>query len=341
MGELVDHYGTSTLRTTTATMMKLCLATAALIVVANALTPSVKLNDGSMMPRIAAGTWQYKHDQVQQAISAALTVGYRHIDTAHDYCDNGSTGDCTAVGKSVQQGVGAAVSSSALARDQIYLTTKVPGCGKQGIGFDTCAEDSVAAAKDNLMQLGMSYTDLLLVHFPPSGGCGPQNCVAMRKQWQALTDEVLLKNLTRTLGVSNFCVSCLKCLAEAGSDVVTPAVNQVEFHIGMGADPEGLMSYSAGKGIIVEAYSPLGTNTTELINGHLTTMIGAAHNKSSPEVALNWILQHIPAVTTKSANPAHLAEDLAVLDWKLTETDMQTLDAATKPSGTPSFMCSN
>merc|ERR1712086_751083 len=282
------------------------LVTAALIVVANALNPSVRLNDGSMMPRISAGTWQYKHDQVQQAISAALTVGYRHIDTAHDYCDNGSTGDCTAVGKSVQQG-----------------------------------EDSVAAAKDNLMQLGMSYTDLLLVHFPPSGGCGPKNCVAMRKQWQALTDEVLLKNLTRTLGVSNFCVSCLKCLAEAGSDVVTPAVNQVEFHIGMGGDPEGLMSYSAEKGIIVEAYSPLGTNTTELINGHLTTMIGAAHNKSSPEVALNWILQHIPAVTTKSANPAHLAEDLAVLDWKLTETDMQTLDAATKPSGTPSFMCSN
>merc|ERR1711865_398017 len=295
------------------TMMKLCLSTAALIVVANAFTPSVQLNDGSMMPRIAAGTWQYKHDQVQQAISAALTVGYRHIDTAHDYCDNGSTGDCTAVGKS----------------------------GKQGIGFDTCAEDSVAAAKDNLVQLGMSYTDLLLVHFPPSGGCGPKNCVAMRKQWQALTDEVLLKNLTRTLGVSNFCVSCLKCLAEAGSDVVTPAVNQVEFHIGMGADPEGLMSYSAEKGIIVEAYSPLGTNTTELINGHLTTMIGAAHNKSSPEVALNWILRHIPAVTTKSANPAHLAEDLAVLDWKLTESDMQTLDAATKPSGTPSFMCSN
>jgi len=109
----------------------------------------------------------------------------------------------------------------------------------------------------------------------------------------------------------------------------------------MGADPEGIMSYSAQHGIVVEAYSPLGTNTTELIDGHLTTAIGNAHNKSSPEVALRWILQHIPAVTTKSSNAAHLAEDLGVLNWNLTESDMTKLDAATKPSGTPSFICTN
>jgi len=312
------------------------------IAVAQASTPSVRLNDGTLMPRIAAGTWQYKHSQVPQAVSAALAAGYRHIDTAHDYCDDGSTGDCSAVGKSVQQGIGAAIKSSGIARDKLYITTKVPGCGLQGTSFHNCGSDSVAAAKDNLVQLGMEYTDLVLVHFPPSGGCGPKNCDAIREQWTALTHHVLHKNLTRTLGVSNFCVSCLKCLLEERAFTpVVPAVNQVEYHIGMGPDPEGLLSYSARAGIVVEAYSPLGTNTTELINGHLTSTIGAAYNKSSPEVALNWILQHIPAVTTKSGNPQHLAEDLGVLDWKLTDADMQKLDAATKPAGTPSFMCSS
>merc|ERR1712195_317925 len=167
----------------------------------------------------------------------------------------------------------------------------------------------------DFLSLSISHRALTLsaVHFPP-GGCGPRNCALMRNQWSALTHHILHKNLTRTLGVSNFCVSCLKCLLEMPGAVV-PAVNQIQYHVGMGADPEGIMSYSAQHGIVVEAHSPLGTNTTELIDGHLTSAIGVAHNKSSPEVALRWIMQHIPALTTKSSNAAHLAQNLAVLDW--------------------------
>jgi len=170
------------------------------------------------------------------------------------------------------------------------------------------------------------------------GGCTPKNCAAMQKQWTALQDEVLHQNLTRTLGVSNFCISCLECL-KAIPGAVTPAVNQIEFHVGMGQDPEGLLSYSAKEGIVVEAYSPLGTNTSELIHGKLTTQIGKAHNKSSPEVALRWILEHIPAVTTKSINPVHLAEDLAVTKWHLEPEEIAKLNAMHTPKGTPSFMC--
>ena len=208
--------------------------------------------------------------------------------------------------------------------------------GWRSIG--ACRADSVAAAKSNLEQLRMNYTDLLLVHFPPRGGCGALNCAAMRKQWSALTTEILGQNLTRSLGVSNFCVSCIKCLMETPK-ALTPAVNQIEYHIGMGADPEGLLSFSASKGIVTEAYSPLGTNTSELIDGELTTAIGKAHNKSSAEVALRWILQHIPSVTTKSAKPSHLVEDLNVLEWSLSQSEMDQLDALTKPAGSPSFMC--
>jgi len=290
---------------------------------------------------------------VEDAFNAtlqALKVGYRHIDTAHDYCADGSTAKipkfdpgCGNVGcpggKTVQSGIGAAIQQSKIAREDLYITTKIPGCGTQGIGFDTCSADSVAAHHSNLAELDMTYTDLLLIHFPPSGGCQNKiNCDAMQAQWRALITEVRDKNLTKSLGVSNMCISCLECLA-AMANPVTPAVNQVQFHVGMGADPGGLLSYSAGKGIVVEAYSPLGTNTSELIHGKLTTEIGDAHNKSSPEVALRWILQHIPAVTTKSGNPVHLKEDLDITEWSLTEAETRRLDAMDSPKGTPSFMC--
>ena len=119
-----------------------------------------------------------------------------------------------------------------------------------------------------------------------------------------------------------------------------PAVNQIEYHIGMGADPEGLLSTCAARGIVPQAYSPLGDSTPELISGDLVTSIGAAHNKSGVQVALRWIYQHGVAVTTKSTNAAHLAQDLDIFDWKLTDAEQARADAATKPKGTPSFMCS-
>lgn len=118
-----------------------------------------------------------------------------------------------------------------------------------------------------------------------------------------------------------------------------PVLNQVQYHIGMGADPEGLMSYCKSKNIVVEAYSPLGDNTTELITGKVTTAIGQKYNKSSVQVALKWIWQHGHPLTTKSSNPIHLAEDIDLFDWSLTDDEMLQLDAETTPKGNPSFMC--
>ena len=168
---------------------------------------------------------------------------------------------------------------------------------------------------------------------------GVLNCGTIKKQWDALSEQILKTNKTRALGVSNFCVSCLKCLAQDADAVV--AVNQVQYHVGMGPDPEGLMSYAKEKGIAIEAYSPLGDNTTELIDGELTTKIGAAHKKSSVQVALKWIWQHGHSLTTKSSNPSHLAQDIDIFDWELSSDEMSQLDAATKPSGHPSFMCTS
>jgi len=288
------------------------------------------------MPVVAAGTWQYDTADAQKSVTAALSVGVRHIDAAHDYCADGSTGACAR--GSNGPGIAAAVAASGLARSQLWITTKVPGCGAQGIGFDTCAADSLAAAEKNLEELQTAYVDLLLVHFPPNGGCGPHNCAAMRAQWKALS-TLLDANKTRALGVSNWCVSCFKCLADGDADAVLPSVNQVKFHIGMGADPEGLLSYVKSAGIVLQAYSPLGDNTHELISGPLVTRLGAAHFKTGVQAALKWIWQHGVAVTTKSLNATHLAQDLDLFTWSLSADEMAEADASATPPGTPSFMC--
>ena len=120
---------------------------------------------------------------------------------------------------------------------------------------------------------------------------------------------------------------------------VVPMVNQVQFHVGMGNDPEGLFSYAKAHNITMQAYSPLGDGKKELITGNMTTTIGKAHQKSGAQVALKWIVaQGIPLVT-KANSASFLAEDIDLFSWELTAAEKSTLDAATSPAGTPSFMC--
>jgi len=307
------------------------------LTVASTPTNTVTLNNGVIMPVVAAGTWQYTSSVAEQSVTTALTAGFHHIDTAHDYCADGTTSDCSKHGGSNQLGIGKALAAAKRQRSDIFITTKVPPCGLQGISREHCAADTVAAAQKNLDELGVDFVDLLLIHFPPAGGCGAANCGVIKTQWKALAG-ILAANKTRTVGVSNFCVSCFKCLAEDPTAIV-PAVNQVKYHIGMGANPEGLVSYGKSKGVVTQAYSPLGDNTKELISGDLVTSIGNAHNKSGVQVALKWIWQHGVAVTTKSSSSKHLEEDLDLFSWTLTSQELSTADAATVPSGSPSFMC--
>ena len=243
-------------------------------------------------------------------------------------------------GGSNQVGIAKALKASSVPRERLFITTKVPACGVQGISRKACGADSVAAADSNLRELGLPYVDLLLIHFPPPLGCRA-NCAVIREQWKALTDAHLRTNRTRALGVSNFCISCLECLASTPGGAVVPAVNQFKYHMGMGADPGGLISHCVAKGIAPQAYSPLGDNTTELISGPLVRSLGAAHGKSGVQVALRWIWQHGVAVTTKSSNPAHLEQDLDLFAWQLSSAEMAKADASTTPKGTPSFMCTS
>jgi len=269
--------------------------------------PKIKLNTGAEMPMISLGTWQYDSSTAEGAVKSALQVGFNHIDTANDYGN--------------QEGVGRALKG--VDRSSYFLTTKVPPAGYLGTKRNL---------QTDLTQLGVDYVDLMLVHFPPFGN----NCQSMQSEWKAM-EEFYKAGKAKAIGVSNYCISSLKCIAETAT--VTPAVNQVKFHVGMGSDPEGLKSYADSKGIVTQAYSPLGDGSSELITGPLVTGIGKAHNATGAQISLRWIIESGVPLTTKTTKESHMKDDLGIFALNLEDTEKSQLDHATSPAGTPSFMC--
>ena len=128
-------------------------------------------------------------------------------------------------------------------------------------------------------------------------------------------------------------------LVSRGDAHAPPAAPRRRYHIGMGADPGGILSYTKKLGVVLQGYSPLGDGTGELISGPLVSGIGAAHNKTGAQVALHWVVKHGVPVSTKSTSAKHLAADLDIFGWDVSDAELATLDAATSPRGSPSFMC--
>lgn len=288
--------------------------------------PTVTLNNGVVMPVISAGTWQYNASVAKASCEDALTAGYSHFDTAHDYQNQDG------VGQFFKEAV------AKVGRNNLFLTSKVPGCGVPGQGVrggKYCFNDTVKLFEEDLTLLDVPFVDLMLVHFPP-GGCNALSCPEIQAQWSAFEDMYAQKK-ARAIGVSNYCQSCFECLFKTSK--VTPAVNQVQYHVGMGPDPIGLHTYLKTKGIVMQAYSPLGDGSSELITGNLTNGIGKNYNKSGAQVALKFILQHGVPFSTKSTKEKNLLSDIDLFDFTISDADMATLDAATSPKGDVSFMC--
>ena len=256
-------------------------------------THTVTLRNGVKMPILAAGTWQYNDSVAEQAVEDALNSGFSHIDTAYGY-DN-------------QVGVGKGLKKSGKPRESVFVTTKVPGCGIQntsGMSADVCKIQTVDKIELDLQQLHLSYLDMVLIHSPPCPGidgsqswteatcykdkscCShPQACDLVRAQWGVLTDYYNQKKI-RAIGVSNYCSACFQCLS--GSKEM-PMVNQVQLHVGMGADPQGFRTFAEKHEMVLQAWSPLGNGghgSTEILSGNLTTSIGKKYGKSPVQVAL-------------------------------------------------------
>jgi len=295
---------------------------------------------------LATGVYQYNVSQAYESISAWLKVGGRSIDTALDYWN--------------QQGVGQAMKDSGIPRDEIFLQTKVPGCGNPAENTTrnplTCYKDTVKNLASDLELLGLDYVDSVIIHFPPfpsfvARSCGELTggCEMARSQWKAM-EEFYKAGKAKSIGVSNYCPSCFECLAKTD---VFPFTNQVMFHVGMGPNSgiDVLLNYSQPKGVVTQAYSSLGNTpwgghaNTDILHGNVTGGVAKSHNVSSVEVALKYIVdKQIPSVT-KSSNPAHLASNLGIFNWNLTADERDTLDKYVLPGSRAfdkySFACNS
>jgi len=273
--------------------------------------PNVTLNNGVEMPMISLGTWQYDDDTAEAAVRLALQTGFNHIDTANNYRN--------------QAGVGKGLAD--FDRSTYFLTTKVPSTRSSSSAYATTTK----ALEEDLSLLGLDYVDLMLIHSPAS------DCKTTQEQWRALED-FYAAGKAKAIGVSNYCLSSFACINETAK--VQPALNQIEFHVGMGVDPTGIKSYHDAHGIVTQAYSPLGDGDSELITGDLVTGIGKSHSWSGAQTSMRWLIENGVPLTTKTTKQSHMEEDLAIFSDKLADDEKSQLDSATSPAGKPSWACS-
>lgn len=258
----------------------------------------IPLNDGQAIPQLGFGVWQIpKGRKCEAAVRAALDAGYRHIDTASFYGN--------------EESVGAAIRASGIAREEIFVTTKL---------WNSEHGNPERALEKSLRRLGFDYVDLYLIHYPV-----PER----RRSWSAL-EKMQAQKKARSIGVSNFTVRHLTELL-AGTQT-TPAVNQVEFHPYL--YQRELLEFCRDRRIVVEAYSPL-TQGQRLNDPRLIALArkfppapGArAGNRSTAQILIRWAMQHGLVVIPKSADPARIRENAEVFDFEIGPAEMETLDA--------------
>ena len=247
------------------------------------------LPGGGRIPLLGFGTWQIKGETARQAVIWALEAGYRHIDTAAVYGNEAE--------------VGAGLRDSGIDRDQVFITTKMPG-GATG--------REAATMKESLSKLGTDRVDLWLIHWPADGGADVQ-------MWQALVDANK-QGLARSIGVSNYSLDMIDELVDATG--VTPAVNQIEWSPLL--YDQAVVDGHRQRGIVLEGYSALRGGTLE----HPTIVeIAERHAKSPAQVIIRWHLQHEIVVIPKSVKRERIIENAQVADFELTDEEMATLDS--------------
>jgi methylglyoxal/glyoxal reductase len=258
------------------------------------LSSRVPLRDGGAMPVLGLGVFQSPPGaDTHQAVAWALKEGYRLIDTAAMY---GNEAD-----------VGAAVRESGLARDDVFVTTKL-------WHTDHGYESARRAARRSLETLGLEYLDLYLIHWPRANT--PDDRLG---SWKAL-EELHREGLARAIGVSNYAPRHLEEIAAHGTAM--PSVNQVEFHPFV-YDPE-LLSFCDARGIRVEAYSPLTRNRR--LDDPTVAEIARARGRTSAQVLIRWGLQHGIVEIPKSVRRERIHENAQVFDFALSAAEMARLD---------------
>ena len=256
-----------------------------------------ELLDGGTMPAIGLGTWKMDDETAETAVIAAIQNGYRMIDTAARYGN--------------EQAVGAGVRATRVPRDELFITTKL-------WVEDTGYESALAAYDESLDRLGLERVDLYLIHWTSS---------AERKEaWRALVD-LREQGKVAHIGVSNYTVKHLEEL-QANSDQL-PEVNQIELHPYIYEEQRAIVEYCQQRGIVVQAYSPLGSGSA-LLEDSLVGSIAGVYHKTPAQLLLRWAIQHGAVPLPKSSNQQRQIENIDVFDFEITDEHMKALNGLSK-----------
>ncbi|MDD2700809.1 MAG: aldo/keto reductase [Sideroxydans sp.] len=258
------------------------------------------LSNGVKIPKLGLGTWFIDDKDAAQAVIEAVKAGYRHIDSAQAYGN--------------EQGVGDGVRSCGLKREEIFVTTKLAAEMKS---YDA----AVASIDGSLQKLGLDHIDLMLIHSPqPWGDFGVEDRFSEgnREAWRALEDAYKAGKL-RAIGISNFQKADIDNLL--GACTVPPMVNQLLAHVTN--MPNELIRYSQEKGMLVEAYSPMGHG--ELFKNTQLLDMAAQYGVSLAQLCIRYTLQQGLLPLPKTGNPLHMKSN-AALDFVISDEDMVVLN---------------
>ncbi|MEU3224322.1 aldo/keto reductase [Streptomyces sp. NPDC006976] len=256
--------------------------------------PSLTLNNGVEMPQLGFGVWQVPDDEATKAVTTAIESGYRSIDTAAIYQN--------------ETGTGKAIAASGVARDELFVTTKVWNTEQ---GYDS----TLRAFDASLDKLGLDHVDLYLIHWPVPAKD------AYIDTYRAL-EKIYADGRAKAIGVSNFLPEHLERLL--GETSVVPVLNQIELHPQLQqAESRAL---HAEHGIATEAWSPLGSGKG-LLEVPTVVAVARKHGRTPAQAVIRWHLQTGNVVIPKSVTPSRIAENIDVFDFELDADDLAAFAA--------------
>ncbi|MFT4399331.1 glyoxal/methylglyoxal reductase [Bacillus sp. SW14] len=259
------------------------------------LKDTVKLHNGVEMPWFGLGVFKVENgSEATESVKAAIKNGYRSIDTAAIYKN--------------EEGVGIGIKESGVAREELFITSKV---WNEDQGYET----TLAAFEKSLERLQLDYLDLYLIHWPGKD--------KYKDTWRAL-EKLYKDGKIRAIGVSNFQVHHLEELLKDAE--IKPMINQVEFHPRL--TQKELRDYCKKQGIQLEAWSPLMQG--QLLDNEVLAQIAEKHNKSVAQVILRWDLQNEVVTIPKSIKEHRIIENADIFDFELSQEDMDKIDALNK-----------
>lgn len=257
------------------------------------------LSNGNSIPKIGFGTWQAKGHAAVAAVKDALSLGYRHIDTAASYGNEAE--------------VGQAISQSGVAREDVFVCSKLKTTYR---GY----ENALTQFEKTLQALDMDYIDLYLIHWPANAKMHSDWEQINSETWRAF-EEIYRAGKARNIGLSNFLPHHLQSLLKTAE--LCPVVNQIEFHPGY-FQPD-VLAFCQQNDILVEAWSPLGRGN--VLQHRTLVQLAAVHGCTTAQLCLAWALAKGVLPLPKSVTPDRIRENIGVYDIQLSSTELKKIDS--------------